>query len=319
MGEPVIVEAARTPIGKRNGWLSGVKAPYLLAHAQFAVLERAGVEPGEVDQIIGGCVTQGGQQASNVARNAWLSRGVDFTAAATTIDCQCGSALQANSLMAGLVATGGGPHRHRLRRGADEPGAARDGGPGRRRLLQGRDLAVAGRGRHPVRGGRAHRQAPGPDPRGSRAPRRGLAAEGGAGLGRGPLRPGGGPRRRSRRRRRARAHRRVHDRDARPGPAGDHARIPRPAEAGGGRRPAHRRDVVADLRRRRRRAVDGLRRGHRPRDQTPGPDRLPDHGRDRPVLPPRRPGLCHPEDARPVAVLDRRFRSVRVQRGVRRP
>jgi len=107
MGEPVIVEAARTPIGKRNGWLSGVKAPYLLAHAQFAVLERAGVEAGDVDQIIGGCVTQGGQQASNVARNAWLSRGVNFTAAATTIDCQCGSALQANNLMAGLVATGG--------------------------------------------------------------------------------------------------------------------------------------------------------------------------------------------------------------------
>ena len=107
MGEPVIVEAARTPVGKRNGWLAGVKAPHLLAYAQFAVLERAGVEPAEVDQLIGGCVTQAGQQASNVTRNAWLSRGVDFTAAATTIDCQCGSAQQANNLMAGLIATGG--------------------------------------------------------------------------------------------------------------------------------------------------------------------------------------------------------------------
>src|ERR1700730_12246414 len=107
MGQPVIVEAARTPIGKRNGWLSGLKAPKLLAAAQFGVLERAGVEPGDVDQLIGGCVTQAGQQASNVTRNAWLSHGVNYTAAATTIDCQCGSGQQANNFMAGLIATGG--------------------------------------------------------------------------------------------------------------------------------------------------------------------------------------------------------------------
>lgn len=64
MGNPVIVEAARTPIGRRNGWLSGVTAPNLLAEAQFCVLERAGVAPDDVDQLIGGCVTQAGQQAS---------------------------------------------------------------------------------------------------------------------------------------------------------------------------------------------------------------------------------------------------------------
>ena len=107
MGNPVIVEAARTPIGKRNGWLAGLKATEVLAYPQFAVLERAGIEPSEVDQLIGGCVTQAGEQASNVTRNAWLSRGVDYTAAATTIDCQCGSAQQANNLMVGLIATGG--------------------------------------------------------------------------------------------------------------------------------------------------------------------------------------------------------------------
>jgi len=107
MGNPVIVEAARTPIGRRNGWLSAVTAPYLLAEAQFGVLDRAGIPPEAVDQLIGGCVTQAGQQASNVTRNAWLSRGVDFTAAATTIDCQCGSGQQANNFMAGLIATGG--------------------------------------------------------------------------------------------------------------------------------------------------------------------------------------------------------------------
>jgi acetyl-CoA C-acetyltransferase len=107
MGEPVIVEAVRTPIGKRNGWLSGLKAPHLLAAAQFGALERAGLAPRDVDQLIGGCVTQAGQQASNVTRNAWLSQGADYTAAATTIDCQCGSGQQANNLMVGLIATGG--------------------------------------------------------------------------------------------------------------------------------------------------------------------------------------------------------------------
>src|SRR5437588_11345072 len=90
MGEPVIVEAGRTPIGKRNGWLSAVTAPYLLAEAQFGVLGRAGVAPEDVDQLIGGCVTQAGSQAANVPRNAWRSRGVDYPAAATTIDFLCG-------------------------------------------------------------------------------------------------------------------------------------------------------------------------------------------------------------------------------------
>ena len=77
MGEPVIVEAVRTPIGKRGGWLSGVIAPKLLAVAQQEVIARAGVDPSEVDQLVGGCVTQAGQQASNVTRNAWLTAGVD--------------------------------------------------------------------------------------------------------------------------------------------------------------------------------------------------------------------------------------------------
>jgi acetyl-CoA C-acetyltransferase len=107
MGTPVIVEAVRTPIGRRGGWLAGLIAPRLLAAAQFEVVARAGVEPAEVDQIVGGCVTQAGQQASNVARNGWLSSGADFTAAATTIDCQCGSGAQANAFTMGLIATGG--------------------------------------------------------------------------------------------------------------------------------------------------------------------------------------------------------------------
>ena len=107
MADPVIVEAVRTPIGKRGGSLSGVIAPKLLAVVQQEVIRRAEVEPSEVDQLVGGCVTQGGQQASNVTRNAWLTAGVDYSPAATTIDCQCGSGAQANTFTQGLIATGG--------------------------------------------------------------------------------------------------------------------------------------------------------------------------------------------------------------------
>src|SRR5713101_2020267 len=96
MAQPVIVEAARTPIGKRNGQLAGLHPAELLAAAQVEVVKRAGIDPATVEQIVGGCVTQAGEQASNVARNAWLSAGLPFEVAATTIDCQCGSSQQAN-------------------------------------------------------------------------------------------------------------------------------------------------------------------------------------------------------------------------------
>src|SRR5437588_7515529 len=104
MAEPVIVEAARTPIGKRNGWLSGLHPTELLSAAQIEVVKRAGIEPGQVEQIVGGCVTQAGEQGANVTRNAWLSAGYPFEVAATTVDCQCGSAQQANHMIAGLIA-----------------------------------------------------------------------------------------------------------------------------------------------------------------------------------------------------------------------
>jgi len=108
MGTPVIVEAVRTPIGKRNGWLAGMKAPEILRAAQLAVVDRAGIEPGLVDEVIGGCVTQAGEQGSNVTRNAWLgSERLGFTTACTTVDAQCGSAQQANHIAAALIAAGG--------------------------------------------------------------------------------------------------------------------------------------------------------------------------------------------------------------------
>jgi len=103
VANPVIVEAVRTPIGKRNGWLSGLHAAHLMAAAQTAVVERAGIDPGSVEQLVGGCVTQAGEQASNVTRTAWLSEGHPYEAAATTIDCQCGSSQQANNFVNNLV------------------------------------------------------------------------------------------------------------------------------------------------------------------------------------------------------------------------
>jgi len=106
MRRAVIVEAVRTPIGKRNGALAGMHPAELLSAAQIAVVKRAGINPGEVEQIIGGCVTQAGEQGSNVTRNAWLSAGLPFEVAATTVDCQCGSSQQANHLIAGLIETG---------------------------------------------------------------------------------------------------------------------------------------------------------------------------------------------------------------------
>ena len=106
MPRAVIVEAVRSPIGKRNGALAGLHPAELLAAVQIAVVKRAGIHPGEVEQIIGGCVTQAGEQGSNVTRNAWLSAGLPFEVAATTVDCQCGSAQQANHLIAGLIEAG---------------------------------------------------------------------------------------------------------------------------------------------------------------------------------------------------------------------
>ena len=104
MATPVIVEAVRSPIGKRGGWLAGVKPMELLAHSQRAVVERAGIDPVEVEQAIGGVVTQGGEQSNHLARYAWLYAGLPYQTGVTTIDAQCGSAQQAAQLIAGLIA-----------------------------------------------------------------------------------------------------------------------------------------------------------------------------------------------------------------------
>lgn len=109
MAEAVIVEALRTPIARGKpivGDLHGFHATELLALSMRAVVEKAGLAYEEVEQLIGGCVTQAGEQAGNVTRNAWLSMGESYAPGATTVDAQCGSAQQANHLISALVNNG---------------------------------------------------------------------------------------------------------------------------------------------------------------------------------------------------------------------
>src|SRR5437588_11273022 len=106
MSDVVIVEAVRSPIGRRGGALSTLHPAELLAQVQRACVERAGVDPAIVDQVLGGCVTAAGEQSFNVARTAWLTAGLPMTVAATSVDSQCGSGQQATNLGAGLIASG---------------------------------------------------------------------------------------------------------------------------------------------------------------------------------------------------------------------
>jgi acetyl-CoA C-acetyltransferase len=106
MRDVVIVTAVRSPIGRRKGGLSGLHPADLLGAVQRAALERAGVDPRAVGQVIGGCVSQVGEQSFNVARTAWLAQGLPMEVPATTIDSQCGSSQQATTLAAGLVGAG---------------------------------------------------------------------------------------------------------------------------------------------------------------------------------------------------------------------
>ena len=106
MGTAVIVEAVRTPIGKRGGVLAGLHAAEILGGAQTALLDRAGLDPAQVEQVAGGCVTQAGEQSSNITRTAWLHAGLPYQTGCQTLDAQCGSAQQAAHLVAGLIAAG---------------------------------------------------------------------------------------------------------------------------------------------------------------------------------------------------------------------
>jgi acetyl-CoA C-acetyltransferase len=106
MPDVVIAEAVRSPIGRRGGGLSTLHPADLLAQVLAALIARTGIDPSEVGQLVGGCVSQVGEQSFNVARTAWLSAGLPLSVAATTVDSQCGSSQQATNLATSLVAAG---------------------------------------------------------------------------------------------------------------------------------------------------------------------------------------------------------------------
>jgi acetyl-CoA acetyltransferase family protein len=106
MREAVIVEAVRTPVGRRNGSLKGWHPADLLGLVLAELVKRAGIDPELVDDVIGGCVSQVGEQSTNLARNAVLAAGFPESVPATTIDRQCGSSQQAAHFAAQGVISG---------------------------------------------------------------------------------------------------------------------------------------------------------------------------------------------------------------------
>src|ERR1700757_3118578 len=106
MAEVVIVDAVRTPVGRRNGGLSTVHPADLLGTALTELVARTGIDPGQVGQVVTGCVSQVGEQSFNIGRTSWLAAGLPMSTAVTTLDTQCGSSQQAANLAASLVASG---------------------------------------------------------------------------------------------------------------------------------------------------------------------------------------------------------------------
>src|SRR6202020_3016908 len=108
--EVVIVEAVRTPIGrghKEKGYYKDTHPNELLGRCYSEVIDRAGIDASEVEDVVAGCVQQYGEQMFNVGRNAWLQAGLPIETPATTVDRQCGSAQQAVNFAAALIAAGG--------------------------------------------------------------------------------------------------------------------------------------------------------------------------------------------------------------------
>ncbi len=102
----VSVDAVRTPIGKRCGGRSTMHPAEVLSTVLSGIVERTGIDPAEVGQVVGGCVSQVGEQSFNITRTAWLAAGLPMETAATTVDTQCGSSQQATNLATSLVGSG---------------------------------------------------------------------------------------------------------------------------------------------------------------------------------------------------------------------
>src|SRR3954452_2576509 len=103
--EAVIVDCARTAFGKRKGSLAGWHPTDLLGLVLRSMVERNDFDPAIVDDVVGGCVTQSGEQGCNVTRNAWVAAGLPWSVPATSVDRQCGSSQQAAHFVAqGVIA-----------------------------------------------------------------------------------------------------------------------------------------------------------------------------------------------------------------------
>ncbi len=106
MAEVLIIDAVRTAIGRRNGTLARSHANDVLGASQKALIERSGLDPSAVDQVVGGCVQQVGAQSANVTRNAWLAMRLPKEVPAATVNSQCGSSQEANMVAHALVGSG---------------------------------------------------------------------------------------------------------------------------------------------------------------------------------------------------------------------
>lgn len=106
MSEVVIIDAVRSPIGRRNGALSTVHPADLLAEVLRGLMARNGVDPAAVEQVVTGCVSQVGEQSFNIGRTAWLTAGLPQTTGVTTVDTQCGSSQQATNIATALISSG---------------------------------------------------------------------------------------------------------------------------------------------------------------------------------------------------------------------
>src|SRR5277367_1913872 len=106
MSEAFIIDAVRTPVGKKGGTLSTVHPADLGAHVLKALMARTGIDPAAVEDVVFGCVDMIGPQAGDVARTAWLAAGLPDTVPGVTIDRQCGSSQQAVHFAAQAVMSG---------------------------------------------------------------------------------------------------------------------------------------------------------------------------------------------------------------------
>ena len=153
MPEAYIVEAVRTPVGKKNGGLSTAHPADLGAHVLKELVGRAGIDPAAVEDVVFGCLDTLGPQAGDIARTAWLAAGLPEEVPGTTVDRQCGSSQQALHFAAqGVMA---GAYDVVIAAGVESMSRVPMGERGRRRTALRPAHGAPLRGGEPVRGGRA--------------------------------------------------------------------------------------------------------------------------------------------------------------------